>query len=445
MDNVTLLEKAAASLGRARAAYDLPLLKALQVDGLGRTLPVAGFTMMGNAGPSFINFDQTLSRDQYQGVVYLIISSILRKANDVPWGVFKPGANDERAELVKKGHPLNDLMWRPNPRESWSDLIESLGGYLLLRGNSYGFGVIPAAGSKAGQVEELYCMPADKTAPVETKDWLNPVDGYTMKQPDDSTKKYESSAVMHVKYWNPDSAVVGLSPLQAMTKMVTLADSGLNAQVRQQQNQGPAGVLYDESSEEAWTTDQSRKVQNWFRSFFPGGRQQGELPVVGGKLGYVKLGLSAADLDILEALQVTTRQLCSGFGFPAELLNDKEASTYNNVSEARKAALTDAVLPLLRRLRDGLNRFIGPGFKDEVFLDIITDGIPELQDDRKAQAEMLDKAWWISVQRKQAIMGEKVDEKLPKYLFPMSVQPLEDLAVLPPGADAAAGAGAEVN
>jgi HK97 family phage portal protein len=441
MDQLSLLEKAANTLGRARAAYDLPLLKALQVDGIGRTLPMSGFTMMGASGPSFINFDQTLSRDQYQGVVYLIISSILRKANDIPWGVFKPGANDERAELVKKGHPLNDLMWRPNPRESWADLIESLGGYLLLRGNSYGFGVLPLAGSKKGQVQELYCMPADKTAPVETKDWLNPVDGYTMKQHDGSVKKYESEAVMHVKYWNPDSAVLGLSPLQAMAKMVTLADSGLNAQVRQQQNQGPAGVLFDKSSTEPWTVQQTSKVQAAFRSFWGGGRQQGELPIVGGELGFVKLGLSTADLDVLEALQVTTRQLCSGFGYPAELLNDKEASTYNNVSEARKAALTDAVLPLLRRLRDGINRFVGPGFKDEVFFDIITDNIPELQDDRKAQADMLSTAWWIPVQRKQAIMGERPDDTLPTYLFPLGLQTQEDLASVPPiGDDADPGA-----
>jgi hypothetical protein len=59
MDQLSLLEKAANTLGRARAAYDLPLLKALQVDGIGRTLPMSGFTMMGASGPSFINFDQT--------------------------------------------------------------------------------------------------------------------------------------------------------------------------------------------------------------------------------------------------------------------------------------------------------------------------------------------------------------------------------------------------
>jgi len=436
MGNLSLLEKAAATLGRARAAYDAPLLKALQVDSIGRTLPT-GFTYTGANGPTWLNFDQALSKDQYQGVVYLIISSILRKANDVPWGAFLPGKKDERAELVSANHPLNSLLWKPNPRESWADLIEALAGNLLLRGNSYGLGIIPAAGSKKSQVAELYWLPADRTAPIAGDRWIDSVKGYQFKENNGVPVKYEPEDITHIKYWHPDSGVLGLSPLQAMVKMVTAADSGMSAQVRQFQNQGPAGVLFDESDGEPWSPDQTGRVRSYFNSFFNGGRRDTELPIVGGKLGYVKLGLSAADLSVLEALQVTTRQLCSGFGYPAELLNDKEASTYNNVSEARKAAYTDAVLPLLRRIRDGLNRFVTPGYTDGAFLDIITTDIPELQADRKAQAEGLGLAWWIPVKRKQTIMGEPANWPGPEYMVPSTLVGSDELTAGVP-ADAAA-------
>lgn len=400
-------------------------------DALGRTLPMSGFTLMGNNGPQWIDFDQKLARDQYQGVVFLIVSSILRKAKAVPWGVFKPGQKDERASLVPASHPLNNLLWRPNFRQSWGDVVEEMGGFLLIKGNTYGYAIKPEFGSRAGRTDELFPMHAGRTKPIAGDRWVDPVKGYKFDEGNGKFTLYKPEEVVHIKYWNPDDANEGLSPLRAMGKFVTAADSGLNASVRQFQNQGPAGVIYDKTSAEPWTAQQSASVRSWFRSFFPGGKQHGEIPIVGGELGYLQLGLSATDLDILESLQVTTRMLCSGYGYPAELLNDKAASTYNNVSEARKAAYTDSVLPLLDKLKEGLNRFIGPEYKDEVFFDYITDGIPELQENKKEQVLMLKEAYWMSTQDKQRSMGLEVDESLPKYLIPAGLVGSDTLS-LPP-------------
>lgn len=445
MGSVTELFKQAVGIAPIRPTpFDLKLLSST-TDGLGRTLPMSGYTLTGNNGPSWINFDQALSRDQYQGVVFLIVSSILRKAADIPWGVFLPGKNDERAEQVKSGHPLIDLMWKPNAKdESWSDIIEQMGGYLLLRGNSYSFAVKPAAGSKGGQITELYVLPAQRVKPQAGERFIDPVKSYRFDEGEGRATTYEREQIVHVKYWNPDSAIEGLSPLVAMGKMATAANSAIDTQVGQFQNQGPKGIIYDESSTDPWQPEQAEGVRRWFRSFFTGGRRQGELPIVGGKLGYLQLGLSAADLDTLEALQVTTRQLCSGYGYPAELLNDKAASTYNNVNEARKAAITDAVLPFLRRLRDGINRSLGTAYPDGAYFDIITTGIPELQEDRKEQVQTLASAYWISTQDKQREMGVKVDDKLPKYLIPGTLSTLEEVTGAAP-ADVAPGAGDEVN
>jgi HK97 family phage portal protein len=438
MGSVTELFKQAVGIAPIRPTpLDLKLL-ADTTDALGRTSPMSGYTLTGNNGPSWINYDQVLGRDQYQGVIYLIVSSILRKASDIPWGVFLPGKNDERAELVKGVHPLNALMWRPNAKdESWADIIEQMGGFLLLRGNSYTFTVKPKAGSKRGQILEMYVLPAQKVKPTAGDRFIDPVKDYRFDEGGGRMTSYEREDMVHVKYWNPDNSIEGLSPIAAMGKMATAASSAIDTQVGQFQNQGPKGILFDKSSTEAWSSEQTARVRTWWNSFFSGGRRSGELPIIGGELGYVQLGLSTADLDVLEALQVTTRQLCSGYGYPAELLNDKAASTYNNVNEARKAAITDAVLPFLRRLRDGINRSLGDAYSDGAFFDIITDNIPELQDDRKAQADMLSTAWWISVQRKQAIMGEKSDPALPQYLFPSTLVTLDELGVPPVGPDAA--------
>jgi HK97 family phage portal protein len=443
MGSVTDLFKQAVGLAPIRPT---PLDLKLLTDGIGRTLPMSGYSFTGANGTTWLNYDQALTRDQYQGVVFLIVSNILRKAIDIPWGVFRPGKQDERAELVEAGHPLNKLMWKPNLKdESWADVIEGMGGYLLLRGNSYAFGVKPEAGSKRGQLQELYTLPAQRVKPVAGERFIDPVKEYRFDEGNGKYTVYQRQQIAHCKYWNPDSGAEGLSPIAAMSKMATAADSAIQTQVGQFQNQGPKGIVFDKSSTEPWTSEQQSTVRSWWNSFFTGGRRSGELPIVGGELGYLQLGLSPADLDVLEALQVTTRHLCSGFGYPAELLNDKAASTYNNVSEARKAALTDAVLPLLRRVRDAVNRLLGDAYADNAYFDIITSGIPELQEDRSKQATMLSTAYWIPVQDKQREMGIKPDDTLPKYLFPSTLVTAEELGAAPAGADEAPKPGAAAN
>lgn len=431
MGSLTELTKQVLGLAPPRPLQMDQKLLSGTTDALGRTLPMSGFTLMGSSGPQWIGFDQKLTRDQYQGVVFLIVSSILRKAKAVPWGVFKPGSKDERASLVPASHPLNSLLWRPNFRQSWGDVIEEMGGFLLIRGNSYGYAIKPEFGTGAGRTSELYPLPAGRTKPMPGERWIDPVKGYKFDEGNGKVTVYTPEEVVHIKYWNPDDANEGLSPLEAMAKFVTAADSGLNASVRQFQNQGPAGIIFDKSSGEPWTPAQSQTVRSWFRSFFPGGKQHGELPIVGGELGYLQLGLSATDLDVLESLQVTTRMLCSGYGYPAELLNDKAASTYNNISEARKAAYTDAILPLLDKLKEGYNRFMGPEYKDDVYFDYITDGIPELQENKKEQVLMLKDAYWMSTQDKQRSMNLEVDDSLPKYFIPAGLVGSDSLS-LPP-------------
>ena len=82
-----------------------------------------------------------------------------------------------------------------------------------------------------------------------------------------------------------------------------------------------------------------------------------EILIAGAKLGWVNMGLSPVDLQLLESEKITLRELCNVYGVNSALFNDPDNKTYNNMKEAKKEMLTQVVLPELVLIRDAFNRF----------------------------------------------------------------------------------------
>lgn len=428
---MNILTKTARALGEMRAAYDAPLLKSLNVDGIGRTLP------MGQGLPRWLGTaGDELSAAGYanHGTAYSIISYILATAAPLPWAVYALDTTDNRAKPQPK-HPLAQLLYRPNPRQSWADFkIEAAGG-LLLHGETFIRRVVPPFGSQRGKTTELYALPAPCVELLPVGGQLGRFDaptGYRFTDPATGQwTDYPPDEILHLKTWNPANPARGLSPIAAGIDAVTAAKAGLESRVRQYQNQGPAGILYDETSTEAWSPEQAGTVRRWFNSFRLGGRRSGELPISSGKLGYLPLGLSPVDLDVLAAIPHDKDAIADLFHFPGQLLNGSKGTTFSNMGEAGAALYTRCVVPLETQLRDGLNRWLGPEYADAVFLDFDVSHIAELQPNKEKLAAWLGAAWWVSVPAKQAMMGVAVDWKGPEYMVPAGLVGADTLTALP--------------
>jgi hypothetical protein len=82
---------------------------------------------------------------------------------------------------------------------------------------------------------------------------------------------------------------------------------------------------------------------------------------------------------------------------------------------------TDVIIPMLEDFAFIFNPWLvhkwDPGFN--FFPDWSV--VEALQTNRQEAAEWLNKAWWISTQRKQEIMGEEIDEELDRYYMPMNL------------------------
>ena len=419
-------------------------------------------TWSGQTAASFID-------DGYAGndIVYSIIKLITNKAKIAPWSVFKikdeakyqklqaklkqphliknwkeiSELKEQALEVYKDDQRLNELLKYPNEEDTWSDLIEAWGGFKLATGNSYIYAEMIGAGKNSGKPLTLTAMPSQYMSIIaDISNMPRNVLGYQLYI--GQYWKFEKTEILHDKYFNPrwnasGMELYGMSPLLAASKLITRSNEAKTAAVANLQNGGPAGVLYTNDNRLSGDVASAQAValKNKLNEF-SGSKNKNKIATSGYPIGWQQIGLSNVDLAIIESEKWDMRGLCNVFGgVPSALLNDPENKTYNNLSESEKALTVRCALPLLTEMCDNLNRKLQTdwGYKGQnIVVGFDISSYPELQEDKAAQVNWLAAAWWLPIERKYEIMGEKipdyVDEATRQTIYaPTNLLPIEEI------------------
>jgi HK97 family phage portal protein len=337
--------------------------------------------------------------------------------------------------------PLQALLDNPNGIMDRSTFYETAVGFKLLTGNSYIYMPTIPMGVNKGRVQQMHIMPSPYTALIITQTWPKQVLGYELII--NGVELLKSTEVVHFRTANYEYSIdgqelYGLSPLKAALRTLKRSNSAEESSTFQFENGGPAGVLYNKSinpDNMAVETLGKSKMAN--QNEYAGNRNRNKVKYMAGELGYLPLGLSPVDLNILESEQWTFDMLCNVWKVSSVLFNSKAASTESNVKELRKDFWTRAALPEAWSVRDGFNRslvpqFNRPGVKYHIEADI--SGIPELQPDMQSLATWLSAAWWITPAEKREIMDQvaRPDPEMDKVWMPSNLVRMDDLALSEP-------------
>ena len=399
---------------------------------------------------------------QYNSDVYSIVNLITRKAATAPpilyevvddrafqkyksytQNVSKPQDIQEANYLktkalveVNESHPIIKTLLDPNDYQSYYEFMDNYFGFKLITGNSYMYGMGAVTGPNAGKFKQLYILPAHLTRIVSGGRY-EPVSGYTLTT-QYSKEELDAAKVMHSKYWNPDystegSHLYGQSPLRAAMRVMQQSNDAQTASVKLFQNTGAMGILYDNSEDGQLSPEQAYEMQRKWKSEYSGPQNAGNIIVSASKVGWQQIGLSPVDLAIIESMKMNLRQMCNVYHVNSALLNDPDNKTYNNMYEARKALISDAILPELISARADLNKWlVAPYSKSEnkkYFLDFDLSVFPELQEDKKEQIQYLERAWWLTPNQKLEEMGYGRNENpdMDKIYVSIQVAPIDKI------------------
>jgi phage portal protein BeeE len=177
--------------------------------------------------------------------------------------------------------------------------------------------------------------------------------------------------------------------LQAAFLTLVSSNNLFTADASLLKNKGASGVFSNES-DNILTPDQRSNAQEALDALIAGPKKFGKIIQSPVKTKFMQLGMSPADLQILDSRIMKKRDLCSAYSVDSSLFNDPANKTFNNRKEAKKSLYTDAVLPLVNKviLDKVWNPILSTWNDERTKYKLVADSsnIPELHQDVKEKS-----------------------------------------------------------
>lgn len=382
--------------------------------------------------------------------VYGLIEAITSKSTIVPFEVFKVKNKSKERKykaLMESGHYVKALQYKaeayekvegsmienmlltPNNYQTAKQLNEEIDGYYLLTGNAYVYVL------KVGSTGELHTIPSPCVDIKVSGGPFSPIFNYQVNYLENTIKGEE---MLHFKKWNPITSgqspskqFKGLSPLQSCRLLLGRYKNADLTQGFQFENMGPGGMITGSTSTaDGLTEEQAVAIQDKFKKQHQGVHKAGDILVTPSALTWTAFGLSPVDLNIKEGKIEIVNELCNVYQYPSDLMGgDKK---YNNFAEARKAVITDAVIPVVEARKAVYNKYIKDQLKEDLVIEYDYTIFPELQDDIEKQSRVAMASWVLTYNERRAIMGYDAlkDNERSQVLVPSGLTTLEDMYII---------------
>jgi len=322
--------------------------------------------------------------------VYSIINRIAEDAANIPI-IIENKNSDGSIEVVEEGDFYN-FVHKPNAVDTYKSFVYQSIVYQLVTGNEIQYGV---KGIGSNMFSERHNLAPQYITP-KVKETITGFVATSYKYNYAGTNyPLAVEEVMHLKKFNPnpnsDNPAMGLSPLQALYRVLEASNELITADASLIKNKGAIGMLTPKTGGRPVTKTQAEDTDKSLKSRIGGGQNFGSIKTTTASLEFIKFAMSPQDLQILENGVVKLRDFCSAYGVSSRMFNDQASSTYNNTVEDNKKYYNNGVLPPLQNDVDHFNNFFVQGWNERdnanysVRLDISS--IEALQSDQRTEAQ----------------------------------------------------------
>jgi HK97 family phage portal protein len=328
-------------------------------------------------------------------------------------------------QLEKKAYSQEDVEFpleRPNPNQTWSDIIFLYKVFLKVTGNCYLYIVTPEGKYNTGAPLQLYVLPSNWVQIVlknnaDLLGYENPIDYYVLQQADQFIR-FEVENVIHIKRANPfysqdGQQLYGHSELMAGLRNIQSSNAGMVNNVKTMSNSGVYGFVHAGDGQTPLTPEQGQSLKDRLVEMDNSTSRLSNIAGASAKIGFTRISLTTDELKPFEYLTYDQKIICNLLNWPDELMNSDTGGGLNSQKEiqARKRAITDNIKPDLDLLADSLNVYFIKKFKGYENTEIVFDitGLPEMQTDMGDMVEWMNKAPLTMNERREAINYHEIE------------------------------------
>jgi len=272
--------------------------------------------------------------------VWACVNLLVETVSSLPLMVYQTDAQGNRTIMEDRLYTV--LHDSPNRRQTCQEFWEQMLLNFFLRGNASARIVRDGA----GDVVSLWPLSADQVEVVKADDGSIIYKYYINTE----TVIFLESDILHIK--GPGNGIVGMSRLDYMRSSVGLAISAQNHTTSiYRKNARRPGILM---SSEVLNPEQRVALKNNFGDIVSGSEK--ELYILEAQFKFDALGMSPADIQLLETRQFAVQDLARWFGVPSVLINDTGETTAlgSSVSQIIDGFHRLTLRPQLERIEQAL-------------------------------------------------------------------------------------------
>ncbi|MDZ4369388.1 MAG: phage portal protein, partial [Afipia sp.] len=306
--------------------------------------------------------------------------------------------------LERDGHPLLQLLTKPNARQDGASFFEALYAHMLLAGNAY-----VEAVALGDQVRELHALRPDRMKVVSGHDGWAEAYEYSVAGRSVRFDQLASNVppILHLTFFHPLDDHYGLAPIEAAAVAVDTHNSAAKWNKALLDNAArPSGALVYSGPEGAVLSDaQFDRLKRELTDTYQGAVNAGRPLLLEGGLDWKAMSLTPKDMDFLEAKNSAAREIALAFGVPPMLLGIPGDNTYANFQEANRVFWRQTILPLASRVGSSLGQWLSLQFGGELRIVVDTDRIDALASDRAALWDRVANAPFLTLNEKREATG----------------------------------------
>jgi hypothetical protein len=302
----------------------------------------------------------------------------------------KPVLIDVKSGEEITEHWLIDLMKKPNPTQSWADVVYSLSVNDALYSNSFAY----APKRSFGVRNLMLPLPSDKMKILTTGKTLRQMDkdGLIAGFEFDYNTDVEKLTWDDVVYFSTPDGINIINP-SSRIEALKYPLSNLKASYHKRnvllENIGAIGILSAKNSDIGgaipMTPEEKKEIQrDWFA------RQKDELIITESDVNWQPMSYPTKDLMLFEELTEDKMALIDAYGLNYSIFSQSKGATFSNVRDGMRMSYNDTIIPETQQLYDSITEQFA---LDQDGLRLIADfsEIPILQKDENLKADALNK------------------------------------------------------
>lgn len=283
-------------------------------------------------------------------------------------------------------HWFNDVLKKPNPVQSWSDLVYSLSVQDALYSNSFIY-----APKRSFDIRNLFVpLPSNKIQinlsgkKLKQMEQEGLIDSFVFQYDDKNTEKIEFADLIYLMTNDGMNIVKPVSRMESLKFPLSNIKASYHKRNVLLENIGAIGILSTQNNDVGgaipMTPEEKKQIQrDWFR------RQKDELIITESQVDWKPMSFPTKDLMLFEELTADKIAIIDTFGMSLNIFSTEKGATFTNVRDSIRMTYQDTIIPETQQMYDAIGQQIG--LTDEGLKLIAEfDHLPVMQDDEVASA-----------------------------------------------------------